>query len=616
MTEYVIREESGKLFHISYYYCGDFYFKPDGSKVYLLVSHNFVKKRAVSSPWEVNTISDTDEESNTLSEFSDALSIHISTNGTKMYIAGRDTSDTYIVAQYSLSTPWSISTISLDKTDTLGIKPRYICFKPDGTKMYVLDGDTNSICQFSLSTAWDIGTATSEGSFSITEDAYVNAFFISDNGKYMIVAGNQNKKLYFYKLDTPWDISTATYTGYSVSRPYSILGVYISPFMLKVYDELYLPDYTAQLRQFMVSKVEWIKAEWIPKLSGWSFVRPIKITEQSGNNLSDYQVLIELNSSNFDFSKAKSDGSDIRFLLPSGKSIPYWIESWDKSGQNAKVWVKVPSIPANSSTVIYMYYGNPSASSESNVDAVFIRDIGNLQAAWHMDEGSGNTVYDTSGNNYHGTLVNSPDWVDGKFGKALKFRDADHTYVNFGNSVQMDGKSYSVIIWVYPQSNSKSNCIFSKGHTGTDHGFHITLFQASSTSVGLRHWADDFAVSNAIPSLNQWYFLAFTFNCGTKEGKIYVNGELKGTHTFSGCLSDTNGYSLHMGEYYIESYDRDFEGILDEAFIFLDKVLTQEEIQDIYNNRPYTTTNYPHHLLVRKYTSPEPTFTVGPEIWL
>ena len=118
---------------------------------------------------------------------------------------------------------------------------------------------------------------------------------------------------------------------------------------------------------------EWVDltSVWIPKLSGWSFVRPIKITEQSGNNLSDYQVLIELNSSNFDFSKAKADGSDIRFLLPSGKSIPYWIESWNKSGQSAKVWVKVPSIPANSSTVIYMTYGNPSASSESNGDAVF-----------------------------------------------------------------------------------------------------------------------------------------------------------------------------------------------------------------------------------------------------
>ena len=35
------------------------------------------------------------------------------------------------------------------------------------------------------------------------------------------------------------------------------------------------------------------------------------------------------------------------------------------------IWVKVPSIPANSEKVIYMYLGNPSASSESNGDAVF-----------------------------------------------------------------------------------------------------------------------------------------------------------------------------------------------------------------------------------------------------
>ena len=45
----------------------------------------------------------------------------------------------------------------------------------------------------------------------------------------------------------------------------------------------------------------------------FKYRRKITVTEQSGNDLTDYQVLVELNSSNFDFSHAKSDGSDIRF---------------------------------------------------------------------------------------------------------------------------------------------------------------------------------------------------------------------------------------------------------------------------------------------------------------
>jgi len=107
-------------------------------------------------------------------------------------------------------------------------------------------------------------------------------------------------------------------------------------------------------------------------LSGWAYRREITITEQSGSTLTDYQVRIELNSSNFDFSKANSDGSDIRFTEDDGTTLlPYWIEKWDNTNEEAVIWVKVPSIPANGETTIYLYYGNSGAESESDGDAVF-----------------------------------------------------------------------------------------------------------------------------------------------------------------------------------------------------------------------------------------------------
>ena len=49
--------------------------------------------------------------------------------------------------------------------------------------------------------------------------------------------------------------------------------------------------------------------------------------------------------------------------------INYWIENF--TNESAIIWVKVPFIPKTSNTTIYMYYGNPSATSESNGDAVF-----------------------------------------------------------------------------------------------------------------------------------------------------------------------------------------------------------------------------------------------------
>ena len=120
-------------------------------------------------------------------------------------------------------------------------------------------------------------------------------------------------------------------------------------------------------------------------LAGWAYRRAITITEQSGSDLTDYQVRIELNSSNFDFSKANADGSDIRFTKDDGETLlPHWIEKWDSSNQQAVVWVKVPSIPANSDVTIYMYYGNSRAVSESDGEAVFefFDDFDTFNANW------------------------------------------------------------------------------------------------------------------------------------------------------------------------------------------------------------------------------------------
>jgi len=105
----------------------------------------------------------------------------------------------------------------------------------------------------------------------------------------------------------------------------------------------------------------------------WQYRRPITIDNSgNSNDLTNYQILVVLNSTNFDFSKANSDGSDIRFIDSDDTTkLNYWIEEWNSTAQEAKIWVNVTSIPASSTKTIYMYYGNPSATSESNGSAVF-----------------------------------------------------------------------------------------------------------------------------------------------------------------------------------------------------------------------------------------------------
>jgi hypothetical protein len=99
--------------------------------------------------------------------------------------------------------------------------------------------------------------------------------------------------------------------------------------------------------------------------TSWTNRRVVTISNPGSTALTDYQVQIVLNSS-FDFTRAKSDGSDLRVTSNDGTTlIPFWIENWDAGTQQASIWVKVPMIDGGGSTV-FLYYGNPAPTLPSS----------------------------------------------------------------------------------------------------------------------------------------------------------------------------------------------------------------------------------------------------------
>lgn len=104
--------------------------------------------------------------------------------------------------------------------------------------------------------------------------------------------------------------------------------------------------------------------------SEWNYRRDITIDNPGGVVLTDFQVRIVLDES-FDFSKANSNGSDIRITASDGLTLlPYWIELWNNDDSQAIIWVKVPAI-STSGTDIFIYYGNNSATDEADGDSTF-----------------------------------------------------------------------------------------------------------------------------------------------------------------------------------------------------------------------------------------------------
>ena len=114
-------------------------------------------------------------------------------------------------------------------------------------------------------------------------------------------------------------------------------------------------------------KVEMYGTE--PMWTDPSFTRMKIITLES--SISDNDVAIKI-IVNYD-SDMRSDYGDLRFKFQDENSyLSYWIEEKNPEPNDpyAIVWLKIPSLPSGTSK-IYMFYGNPGATDQSDYWSVF-----------------------------------------------------------------------------------------------------------------------------------------------------------------------------------------------------------------------------------------------------
>src|SRR5262249_50477342 len=76
-------------------------------------------------------------------------------------------------------------------------------------------------------------------------------------------------------------------------------------------------------------------------------------------------LLVRLHSGNFDFTRAKADGADLRFVTVDDRTpLKHHVEKWDPQSDQALVWVLAPSLaPGQSDGTLWLYYGNAKAPS-------------------------------------------------------------------------------------------------------------------------------------------------------------------------------------------------------------------------------------------------------------
>ena len=200
----------------------DVKFNNDGTKMFMLGrAKDGVYEYSVSTPFDVSTITfvrDLDISVVDATQGDNAAnSIEFNTDGTKLFMLGQGQD---LVNEYALSTGFDLSTSSF--TRSLDINPQEIlpyglAFNNDGTKMYITGWQGDDINEYTLTTGFDLSTASYSQRFSVSsETAKPSAVqFNSDGTKMYVLGGDTIPKIYQYTLTTEFDISTASYSGKS-----------------------------------------------------------------------------------------------------------------------------------------------------------------------------------------------------------------------------------------------------------------------------------------------------------------------------------------------------------------------------------------------------------------
>jgi len=148
---------------------------------------------------------------------------------------------------------------------------RYLEFKSDGTRMYVVGRTTMNIVEFNLDTPWDISTAEYVREFDLSGELGTKVasprpqglFINKNNGLDMIVVNRL--EIFQYRMSEPWNITTAEVTGHVDMRvPTSrIQGITVSPDGLNLYIDDRENGYVFQFEMNMIWNIETLTLRYI-----------------------------------------------------------------------------------------------------------------------------------------------------------------------------------------------------------------------------------------------------------------------------------------------------------------------------------------------------------------
>jgi len=314
------------------------------------------------------------------------------------------------------------------------------------------------------------------------------------------------------------------------------------------------------------------------------YITLVKVRNNVPEELIDYQVPIELNSTWVGWSYVNPQGSDVYVTGISGKPLHYWIQHFDPVAKEALIWVKVPDLRPLSEATLLLHYGgsNPYAPYYGSPYGTFF------------------------------LFVNLSQWVNG-------YLDGDATYNSTTHILQLTANVNNEIGYLYfPEAPSNpigfgANFTFrAYGHTSTTGADAVWLGAYDTTHSGTREdivkrgyhftydeYQDRIAFTNS--TVDNGAPLAYA-TVTTIDNGVWHNASIFFWYNQSTRSATANIY-----------YDGTLEVnyTVKVAYTQINVMLGKGEI--VIGGRTGGLNNY-HQLkgviCVRKYVSPEPTVTL------
>jgi hypothetical protein len=292
-----------------------------------------------------------------------------------------------------------------------------------------------------------------------------------------------------------------------------------------------------------------------------------------------------------------ANGYDILFASDANGVNPlsFEQESYNPTTGAIVYWVKVPTVSHTADTVIYMFYGNTSISTDqSNKTVVW---DSNYDGVWHLPNGTSLTAKDSTSKGNNGTITGATA-TSGEVDGAASLSGSGQ-YVDVGNSssLQITGNALTLETWLKTSESNPSQWerIFGKevaGNASPYLAFDIIRYAGTNRL--------DFGVATGggagtgfgVESASSLSMGTWTHVVGTYDGsqlKIYFNGNLDSQASASGNIISTTQDVVIGGD--TASGAEYFNGSIDEVRIS-NSVRSADWIATEYNNQSSPATFY------------------------